>query len=50
MLLKSLRSFKELLINETTYIQLWSISGLASDESESMTMREGKIREPNELS
>ena len=26
------------------------LKGLASDESESMTMREGKIREPNELS
>ena len=33
-----------------TYIQPKSISGLASDESESMTIREGKIRETNELS
>ena len=33
-----------------TYIQPKSISGLASDESESMTIREGKIRGTNELS
>ena len=49
-LLKSLRSFKELLIHEETYIQLWSISGVASDESASMTVREGKIRETYKLS
>ena len=44
-LLKSLRSFKELLIYETTYIPLCSILGLASDKSERIMTREGKIRE-----
>ena len=33
-----------------TYIQPKSISGLTSDESEIMTIREGKIRGTNELS
>ena len=33
-----------------TYIQPKSISGLTSDESESMKIREGKIRATNELS
>ena len=39
-----------MLIHEMTYIQPKSISGLASDESESMTIREGKIRGTNKLS
>ena len=38
------------MIHEKTYIQLCSTSGLASDESTSMTMREGKTRETYELS
>ena len=62
---KDQRSLKELLIHEETYMPLWSIScvkdsmviqvkrsleGLASNQSASMTMREGKIREIYELS
>ena len=39
-----------MLIHEMTYIQPKSISGIASDKSESMTIREGNIRETNELS
>ena len=58
-------SLKEMLIHKETYMQLWSIScvkdlmviqvkwslgGLTSNQSASMTMREGNIREIYEIS